>query len=230
MRARLMAISPAAAVCFSLLVLATLGVYAQLMAFGFVDHDDPLFVVNNAFVHQGFSAEGITWALTTGAQSNWHPLTWFSHMLDVELFGMNSSGHHATALALHVANTLLVFGVLRAMTGATWRSAAVAGLFSLHPLHVESVAWISARGNILSTFFGLIALVFYVRHVQGFDRVRLASSLRVRSTAIVLSCFALSLMAKPMWIMLPFVLLMLDYWPLGRLRGGPAPAVTTEAH
>ena len=227
MRQRLMAIPPAVAVCFSLLALATLGVYAQLLAFDFVDYDDPFFVVKNAFVHNGFSAEGITWALTTGAQSNWHPLTWYSHMLDVELFGLNSAGHHATALALHVANTLLVFGVLRAMTGATWRSAAVAGLFSLHPLHVESVAWVSARGNILSTFFGLIALAFYVRHVQGRTSVGLAKGLRIQSYGIVLACFVLSLMAKPMWIMLPFALLLLDYWPLGRFRGGPSSVVET---
>ena len=229
MRERLMAIPPAAAVCFSLLALATLGVYGQLLAFDFVDYDDPFFVVKNAFVRNGFSAEGITWALTTGAQSNWHPLTWYSHMLDAELFGLNSAGHHATALGLHVANTLLVFGVLRAMTGATWRSAAVAGLFSLHPLHVENVAWVSARGNILSTFFGLIALAFYVRHVQGRQSIRLAKDLRIQSYGIVLACFVLSLMAKPMWIMLPFALLILDYWPLGRFRGGPSAVVGAGA-
>ena len=147
MRARLMAISPAVMVCFAGLGLVTTALYAQLLAFDFVRYDDLFFVVENARVKQGLTPGGFYWALTSGSLANWHPLTWLSHMLDVEVWGMNASGHHATAVGLHVANTLLLFAILRGMTGSAWRSVAVAALFSLHPLHVESVAWVSARGN-----------------------------------------------------------------------------------
>lgn len=228
MRARLMAMSPAAAACFSLLALTTTALYAQLLTFDFVHYDDLFFVVENARVQGGFSPESVYWAFTSGSLANWHPLTWFSHMLDVEFYGLDPSGHHATALGLHVANTLLFFVILRAMTGATWRSAAVAGLFSLHPLHVESVAWVSARGNILSSFLGLVALGSYVAYARGTTTLRPMVALRIQTYGIVLVFFALSLMAKPMWIALPFVLLLLDYWPLGRVQGGPAAARTAE--
>ena len=223
MRARLMAISPAVMVCFAGLGLVTTALYAQLLAFDFVRYDDLFFVVENARVKQGLTPGGFYWALTSGSLANWHPLTWLSHMLDVEVWGMNASGHHATAVGLHVANTLLLFAILRGMTGSAWRSVAVAALFSLHPLHVESVAWVSARGNLLSSFFGLLAMAAWVARVRGFEMLRLAAGLRVSTRTLAVVAFGLSLMAKPMWVTLPFALLLLDYWPLGRLRGGPEP-------
>ncbi len=189
MRARLMAISPAVMVCFAGLGLVTTALYAQLLAFDFVHYDDLFFVVENARVKQGLTPGGFYWALTSGSLANWHPLTWLSHMLDVEVWGMNASGHHATAVGLHVANTLLLFAILRGMTGSAWRSVAVAALFSLHPLHVESVAWVSARGNLLSSFFGLLAMAAWVARVRGFEMLRLAAGLRVSTRTLAPSGF-----------------------------------------
>ena len=228
MRARLLGLSPVAVFCFGLLGLGTAAVYAQLLTFGFISYDDPYLVVNNERVKAGLTAVNFSWALTSGFLSNWHPLTWMSHMLDVELFGMQAEGHHATSLLIHVFNTLLLFGILRAMTGSSWKSAAVAALFSVHPLHVESVAWISTRGNILSTFFGLMALALYVSYVHGTKFVRFIGGFKISTAHIAALFFAFSLMAKPMWITLPFILLLLDYWPLGRMRGGPEPLLTSS--
>ena len=148
--------------------------------------------------------------------SNWHPLTWLSHMLDVQLYGLNPGPHHLTNLLFHIANTLLLFGLLHRMTGALGRSAFVAGLFAVHPLHVESVAWVAERKDVLSTLFG-------IADPMGLRRVRAAASVCGRYLAVLL-LFALGLMAKPMLVTLPFVLLLLDFWPLGRVALGPNPA------
>src|SRR4029077_9821122 len=141
----------------------------------------------------------------------WHPLTWLSHMADCQLFGLNPAGHHLTNLTIHTSNTLLLFLLLRRFTGAGWRSALVAALFALHPLHVESVAWIAERKDLLSTFFGLLALWAYIAYCRRTTTDRKNSKLFY--TIALLGC-ALSLMSKPMLVTLPFILLLLDLWPL----------------
>jgi protein O-mannosyl-transferase len=175
--------------------------------FEFLNFDDPDYVTRNSMVQAGITAKGTLWALLTGHASNWHPLTWLSHMLDCRLYGLNPGGHHLTSLMFHLANTLPLFGLLRQMTGALWRSALVAALFAWHPLHIESVAWVAERKDVLSTFFGLLALMSYARY---------AAQPRVCWYAVTLTAFALGLLAKPMLVTLPFLLLLLDYWPLRR--------------
>jgi tetratricopeptide (TPR) repeat protein len=194
-----------------LLAAATFLVYSQVGEHDFINFDDGMYVFENPRVQAGLTGEGVRWAFTTTHFSNWHPLTWLSHMLDCELYGLNPAGHHLTSLLLHVANTLLLFIVLRRLTGALWRSAFVAGLFSLHPLHVESVAWVAERKDVLSGFFWMLTLWAYARYTEQ-------PSSRVRYLTVVTG-FALGLMAKPMLVTLPFVLLLLDFWPLGRFRG-----------
>jgi protein O-mannosyl-transferase len=181
--------------------------YASVWRHDFVSFDDPQYVTENAHVRAGLSWEGLRWAMTTGAAGNWHPLTWLSHMLDVQLSGVAAGPHHVTNLVLHVANALLLFGVLRGMTGAVWRSALVAALFAVHPAHVESVAWISERKDVLSTLFALLAIWAYVRYVSGGQWTWYA---------LAFAALALGLMSKPMIVTLPCVLLLLDYWPLER--------------
>jgi hypothetical protein len=181
--------------------------YSPLLFADFINFDDPLYVTGNAYVKAGLTFRGIAWALTSFDSYNWHPLTWISHMLDVQMFGLNPLAHHLVNLLLHLANTLLLFGVFRKMTGATWQSLAVAGLFALHPLHVESVAWVSERKDVLSTLFWLLTMWVYIDYVR---RPGFAAYLAV------LLLFALGLMSKPMLVTLPAVLLLLDYWPLGR--------------
>jgi len=177
---------------------------------GFIDQfDDVHYVLENPAVRRGLTWEGIGWAFTTGHAANWHPLTWVSHMVDCSLYGMNPGGHHLTNLLLHVSNTLLLLVFLSSATGAFWRSALVACLFGLHPLHVESVAWISERKDVLCTFFFLLMLIGYRRYAgrPTFGRY-----------TAVLILFVLGLLSKPMIVTAPFVLLLLDYWPLGRIR------------
>jgi tetratricopeptide (TPR) repeat protein len=186
---------------------AVLTVYAQAPSFAFVNIDDPQYVTENPHVLQGLTAGGLRWALGFRA-SNWHPLTWLSHMLDVELFGLDAGRHHLTGVLFHLLNTLLLFHLLRTVTGATGRSAVAAALFGVHPLHVESVAWVAERKDVLSAFFGLLAALAYVR------AVRRAGPLHLWPVAVL---FALSLLAKPMLVTLPLLLLLLDAWPLGRL-------------
>lgn len=181
--------------------------YARVWQHGFVNLDDAQYVSDNPAVSGGLSARGLSWAFTTPHAGNWHPLTWLSHMLDVELYGMNAGPHHLTSLLLHVASALLLFGLLHRMTGALFRSAFVAALFALHPLHVESVAWVAERKDVLSTLFFLLTIRAYLAYVRR---------PRPSRYALVLVLFALGLMAKPMLVTLPFVLLLLDYWPLGR--------------
>ena len=189
------------------LVGLVLAVYAQTYRHGFVEYDDLGYVRDNSVVRRGLTLYGVRWALTTGQLGNWIPLTWLSYMLDVQLFGISAGALHLVNVGLHLANTLLLFAVLLRMSGATWPSFAVAALFGIHPLHVESVAWIAERKDVLSTFFWFLCLWAYARN---------ADTGTARWYAALLGWFALGLMAKPMLVTLPFVLLLLDLWPLGR--------------
>jgi tetratricopeptide (TPR) repeat protein len=186
---------------------ATAAVYAQVASFEFVTWDDPLYVTSNAVVQQGLTREGAIWALGSRVDSNWLPLTWLSHMLDVELFGAWAGGHHLTNLVLHALATALLFGLLMAATRDLVPSALVAALFALHPLHVEVVAWVSQRKELLSTVFGLLAALLYVWWTRRGGALRYAA---------MLIAFAAALASKPMLVTLPFVLLLLDWWPLRR--------------
>jgi Flp pilus assembly protein TadD len=195
---------------YAVLAAATLFAYEQVRRNEFV-YDDVHYITNNPPVQAGITRESFVWAFTTSHQANWHPLTWLSHMLDCELFGLNPLGHHLPNVFLHIINSFLLFWVLKRMTGAVWRSAFVAAVFALHPLRVESVAWAAERKDVLSGFFWMVTMAAYARYVE---RPHIT-----RYLPVVLS-FALGLMAKPMLVTLPFVLLLLDYWPLGRFRPG----------
>jgi tetratricopeptide (TPR) repeat protein len=189
------------------LMAAILASYWQVRNFDFINLDDTAYVTENRRVQDGITLEGVRWAFTTNRSANWHPLTWLSHMLDCELYGMNPAGHHLTSLLFHMANTLLLFLVFNQMTGAIWRSAFVAALFALHPLNVESVVWISERKNVLSTFFGFLSIMAYIRYVGKKNFV---------SYLLCMLFLCLGLMSKPMLVTLPFVFLLLDFWPLER--------------
>jgi len=199
----------AVAICAGLALLVAL-VYWQVHRFDFVNFDDPEYVSRNRWVLQGLTWDGIAWAFTGFRVSNWHPLTWLSHMLDVQLFGPTPGAHHVVSAAFHGLNTVLLFALLRGATGATWRSAFVAALFGIHPLHVESVAWVSERKDLLSTLFLLLTLQAWVGFVRG---------RRAGLYLAALGFFALGLMSKPMLVTTPFLLLLLDAWPLGRFSG-----------
>ncbi|HEV3339088.1 MAG TPA: tetratricopeptide repeat protein [Pirellulales bacterium] len=189
------------------LAAATACSFAGVLSNGFVNFDDDLYVYENRMVQKGLSRPAVNWAFTNTQAANWHPLTWLSLQLDYELFELDPAGYHATSLALHVANTLLIFWLLNRMTGDLWPSACVAGLFALHPLHVESVAWIAERKDVLGTFFLLLSIVCW----HAYTRRR-----AVRPYLLAVGLFVLSLMAKSMGVSLPFLLLLLDVWPLGR--------------
>jgi Flp pilus assembly protein TadD len=197
-----------------LLASAIVLVYWQVADFDFTSFDDDSLICNNPNVRGGLTLHGVLWALSTSYFDFWHPLTWWSHMLDCTLFGLDPGSLHLVNLGFHVANTLLLFRVWRQMTGAVWRSALVAALFALHPLHVESVAWLSERKDVLSTFFFMLTLLAYARYAEK-SKVRSPESKVFYGLA--LGFFALGLMSKPMLVTLPFVLLLLDYWPLGRI-------------
>ena len=215
-------------VCLCLLLAAvTLVVYWPVTHCDFVNYDDPDYFSSNPHVLSGVTAGNVVWAFTTGHASNWHPLTWLSLMLDVEIFGKGPAGPHITNLVFHAANAALLFLLLRRLTAATWRSAFVAALFALHPLHVESVAWISERKDVLSTFFGLLALLMYGGYVrkskvhppsQSCGAMKSPKSKVLYGLALLF--FAFGLMSKPMLVTLPFLMLLLDYWPLQRVTGG----------
>jgi hypothetical protein len=194
-----------------LLAAATLAVYWQARGHEFIAFDDDLYVTANKNVQSGLTWRSIKWAFTTNQAYNWHPLVWISHMLDCQLYDLNPAGHHFTNVLLHIVNTLLLFLVLNRMTGSIWRSAFVAALFALHPLHVESVAWVSERKDVLSTFFWILTMWLYVRYVQ---RPRFATYLPI------MLALALGLMAKQMLVTLPLALLLMDYWPLERFTLG----------
>ena len=193
------------------LVLATLTVYWQVGNYEFVNLDDDQYIVENSHVQKGLTSESVTWAFTTNHMANWHPLTWLSHMLDFQLYGLNPKGHHLANVVFHLLNTLLLFLVLQRMTGGLWRSGLVAALFALHPLHVESVAWVAERKDVLSTLFWILTLWAYLGYVKRPG---------VKRYLLTLVPFALGLMAKPMLVTLPFVMLLLDYWPLERIQLG----------
>ena len=196
------------AICL-LLALAVLAVFGQTARFEFVGYDDQLYVFENPVVLKGLSLPSVGWAFTHSQVANWIPLTTLSHMLDCDLFGERAGGHHLVNVLWHTANAVLLFLVLRQMTGSRWRSALIAALFAIHPLRAESVAWISERKDVLSGFFFLLTIGAYVRHTRH----------PTRFTRLALpGCFALGLMSKSMVATLPAVLLVLDYWPLGRLR------------
>jgi Tfp pilus assembly protein PilF len=199
------------------IVLVTAGVYARVAGFGFItNYDDSIYVTNNAHVTGGLNPANVAWAFTQECAGNWHPLTMLSHMTDCQLFGLDAGPPHVVNVLLHLLNTVLLFGVLAYATKRPWPSLFVAGLFALHPMHVESVAWIAERKDVLSTFFWLLTMTAYLRYVR--TRAWL-------DYAAVLVAFAAGLLAKPMLVTLPFVLIMMDVWPLGRLRipGMPEP-------
>jgi tetratricopeptide (TPR) repeat protein len=181
--------------------------YAPTLGFEFLSYDDPVYVTRNPHLAGGFTAEAVRWAFTQAHAGNWHPLTWLSHALDIEWFGLEPAGHHATNVALHALNAALLFFALRALTGRAGRSFAVAALFALHPLQIESVAWVAERKNLLSTSFGLLAIWAYAGHARRGGAAR--------GVAVTL-LLAASLMAKAMFVTLPFLLLLFDVWPLAR--------------
>ncbi|HTY86286.1 MAG TPA: tetratricopeptide repeat protein [Candidatus Acidoferrum sp.] len=208
-----------------LLAVATLAVYWPALHYNFLNYDDPDYFTHNPHVLAGLTPASVTWAFTTGHASNWHPLTWLSLMLDVAVFGKGPLGPHLTNLLLHAANAVLVFLLFWRLTAAAGRSALVAALFALHPLHVESVAWVSERKDMLSTCFGLLTLLAYAKAVSRDERrvtrtgPRLSRVTYLRSPCywLALLAFALGLLAKPMLVTLPFVMLLLDWWPMGRI-------------
>ena len=221
-----------------LLCAATIAAFWPLARNGFVFYDDPDYVSRNAMVQQGLTWAGLKWSFTTFFASNWHPLTWLSHMLDCQLFGLQAGAHHLVSLFIHVVNAALLFLLLKRMTGAQWRSAIVAALFALHPVHVESVAWTSERKDVLSALFLFLTLLAYVSYAKQFGvwslKFRVSqtggvhqerSKFSVQGSGfnvifwyvIVFLCFALGLMTKPMLVTAPFVMLLLDYWPLRRV-------------
>ncbi|HEX5219242.1 MAG TPA: tetratricopeptide repeat protein [Verrucomicrobiae bacterium] len=182
---------------------------------GFVGYDDPDYVTSNPTVQQGLNWAGIKWAFTSTEAANWHPLTWLSHMLDVQMFGLNPAGHHLTSVLLHTLSSVLLFLTLRLMTGATWPSLIVAALFGLHPLRAESVVWVAERKDALSTVFWFLTLLAYA----GYAQAPAAGTRKVKTCyALTLLSFVCGLMAKPMLVTLPFALLLLDFWPLKRFQ------------
>jgi hypothetical protein len=188
------------------LALGTLLLYAPALGFGFISLDDPIYVVNNSHLRGGPGWRGLAWCFQTGLGGCWVPLVWLSYMLDYQLHGLNLAGYHAGNILLHTANAVLLFLILKRMTGAFWRSAMVAALFAWHPVHIESVAWITERKDVLSTLFWMLTIWAYLNYAAKGGAGRYC---------LVLTWFAFGLMAKPMVVTLPFVLLLLDWWPLG---------------
>lgn len=199
---------PVVGVCVFLIALAWI-VFGQSLRFEFINFDDGDYVVKNPIVARGLTPAGILWAFTHLHAGNWHPVTWISHMLDAQLYGLRPGGHHLSNVLIHAATAILLFLVLRQMTGALWRSAFVAAVFAIHPLRVESVAWVAERKDTLSGLFFMLTMAAYIRYARRSS---------AGSYGLLLLSLALGLMAKPMLVTAPFVLLLLDYWPLHRLR------------
>ncbi len=191
------------------LMAAVLFVYWQSTHHEFTNYDDPHYVTENPYVKAGLTRQSVGWAFTTFHAANWHPVTWLSHMLDYEIYGLRPKGHHLTNICFHIINTLLLLYLLYSATGSYWQSIFLAALFGLHPLHVESVAWIAERKDLVSAFFGFVTLILYGRY---------ARHPRPLTYLLSLFSFAVGLMAKPMLATLPFVMLLWDFWPLGRLH------------
>jgi Flp pilus assembly protein TadD len=203
------------------LVASVLAVYWQTNGHAFIEYDDQIYLLENPHVRNGFSLENMKWAFSAGYAANWHPLTWLSHMLDVKLYGLNPTGHHLTSVFLHAFNAVLLFTLMSRITGALWKSALVALLFALHPLHVESVAWAAERKDVLSTLFWLVSLHLYARYVKSPTPSRYI---------LVVITFCLGLMSKPMLVTLPFVLLLMDFWPLQRTAFWSADTITSPRY
>ncbi len=199
-----------ALICLVLAV-SIFAVYWQVTDHEFIDYDDNVYITDNPHVQSGLTGKSVGWAFTTTRAGNWHPLAWLSHMIDYRLFGLNPRGHHLTSVFLHITNSILLFLALRWATSTIWPSALVASLFAIHPLHVESVAWVAERKDVLSTFFWLLTIMAYINYAKRPKR---------RTYFLVLLLFTLGLAAKPMLVTLPFVLLLLDYWPLNRFQLG----------
>jgi Tfp pilus assembly protein PilF len=218
------------------LAAATFAVFAQTLRHEFVNYDDGLYVYENPAVTHGLTLKGVAWTFTHTVASNWHPLTMMSHVLDCQLYGLSPAGHHLTNVLLHTCSVILLFLVLRRMTGCLWRAAFVAAVFAIHPLRVESVAWVAERKDVLSGLFFMLTLWAYTRYARGRSRVGSREQPPSRPLnldyCLVLLFFALGLMCKPMAVTLPLVLLLLDYWPLGRWRdaGGSAPSPAGAEH
>ncbi len=191
----------------TVLIVATIVVYWQVGKCDFINYDDNVYVFENSFVKSGLTSESIAWAFTSTYASNWHPITWLSHIVDVQLFGLDPRGHHLTNVIIHVATTLLLFLLLFRVTDVAWKSFSVAALFALHPLHVESVAWVAERKDVLSAFFWFLTLFLYIEWVKNKSRILYV---------IILITYTLGLMSKPMLVTLPVVMLLVDYWPLQR--------------
>ena len=205
----------------ALLFFVVLGAFSPCLWNGFVNFDDPLYLTDNTHVKQGLTWEGFKWAWTSGEAQNWHPLTWISHMVDVQFFGLNPAGHHAINVLLHALNTAILFLLLQKLTGTRWRSFAVAALFGLHPLRVESVAWVAERKDVLSVLFWLLATWAYFRWTKKPDpeptpSLAKSSPAPARWYWTSVALFTCGLLCKPMLVTLPFALLLLDYWPLKR--------------
>ena len=203
-------------IVYLLLILTTLVAFHQLPSHDFINLDDDLFVYENPQVQAGLTKESAIWAFTTFHPDYWRPMSWLSHMLDCQLFGLRPGLHHLVNLLFHLANSALLLLILRRMTGSLWRSSFVAALFALHPLHVESVAWVAERKDVLAAFFWLLTIWAYSRYAEHPD---------VRRYLLVLLFFTLGLMSKPMVVTLPFILLLLDFWPLGRLQVYQVPSM-----
>jgi len=191
------------------LIAVTFSTYYQTLGFDFVNFDDDYYVTENSYINKGITQDSIKWSFIAAYAANWHPITWLSHMLDCHLFGLNPSRHHLTNLLFHIANTLLLFMIFLKMTGGFWQSGFVAALFALHPLHVESVAWVSERKDVLSTFFAMLTMLSYIWYVKRPSIYRYV---------LIMLCLTLGLMSKSMLVTLPCVLLLMDYWPLYRFR------------
>jgi Flp pilus assembly protein TadD len=202
-----------------LLIIVNLVVFWQVTGHDFVSYDDKEYITDNPKVQGGWTLNGIAWAFTTRHHHHWHPVTWLSHMTDCQLFDLDPGRHHLINLVLHILNTLLLFFVFNRLTGASLRSAMVAALFALHPLHVETVAWVADRKDVLSAFFWMLTMWTYVRYVERPSPGRYLQSLLL---------FILALMSKPMVVTLPLVLILLDYWPLGRLQFGTTREATSS--
>jgi tetratricopeptide (TPR) repeat protein len=221
-------------IVFTVLSVLILAIYWQTTGFGFINLDDNLYVYENPAVLGGLNRDSVKWAFTAFHSANWHPLTWISHMLDAQLFGRDAGGHHAVNIVFHLVNSVLAFVVFRKMTGCFWKSAIVAALFAVHPAHVESVAWVSERKDVLSTLFWLLTMFAYLRYASEKREPNSETDARAEtgetetppspfpafssSYLLVVVLFALGLMAKPMLVTLPFVLLLMDFWPLERLK------------
>ena len=209
-------------IVYVVLTVVTLAVFWQVNHYGFINLDDPVYVMENIHIQSGITLDGFRWAFSSTYAEFWHPLTWLSLMFDYQLYGLNAGGYHLTNLILHILSALLLFWLFNRMTGTIWRSAFVAAIFALHPLHVESVAWIAERKDVLSVFFWMLTLCLYVYYTE---------KPVIKRYLPVMFFFACGLMSKPLVVTLPVIMILLDYWPLRRfesqkLEGNPTIVVT----